>query len=128
MMVQYAKFIKIAKETGWRNPVPSINYISTSTLWRQEHNGFSHQDPIFVNNLLNMKSALARIYFPPDANCFLTTLDHVLTTKNYINLIVGSKYEIPVYLSYEEAMKHTVAGVSIWFFNSILFCFSSIVA
>jgi xylulose-5-phosphate/fructose-6-phosphate phosphoketolase len=114
MMAQYAKFIKVAKETGWRHPVPSINYISTSTHWRQEHNDFSHQDPIFVNNLLNMKSALARIYFPPDANCFLTTLDHILTTKNYINLIVGSKHEMPVYLSYEEAVKHTVAGVSIW--------------
>jgi xylulose-5-phosphate/fructose-6-phosphate phosphoketolase len=116
-MVHYAKFIRLAKETGWRNPVPSFNYISTSTLWRQEHDGFSHQDPMFVNNLLNMKSALARIYFPPDANCFLTTLDHVLTTKNYINLIVGSKYEMPVFLTYEEAVKHTVAGISIWLFT-----------
>jgi len=114
MMIQYAKFIKVAKETAFRTQVPSLNYLETSTLWRQEHNGFSHQDPMFINNLLNMKSSMIRIYFPPDVNCFLTTMEHCLMSRNKINLIVGTKNQMPVYLSMEEAKQHCTAGASVW--------------
>lgn len=118
MMIQYAKFIKIAMETTWRTQVPSLNYLETSTLWRQEHNGFSHQDPMFINNVLNLKSAVARIYFPADSNCFVSTLDHCLSSANKVNLIVSTKNPAPVLLPLEEAVKHCVAGASIWRFCS----------
>ncbi|KAK9449429.1 XFP N-terminal domain-containing protein [Limtongia smithiae] len=119
MMVQYAKFMKMAKETSWRHAVGSLNYIETSTWTRQEHNGFSHQNPAFIGTVIKIKSAAARIYLPPDANCFLSTIQHCLRSKNYINLMVGSKAPTPVYLSPEEAEAHCVAGASVWKFASI---------
>ncbi|PIG88429.1 kinesin [Aspergillus arachidicola] len=118
MMVQYAKFMKMARETGWHKDVASINYIETSTWTRQEHNGFSHQNPSFIGNVLKLKPNAARVYLPPDANTFLTTLHHCLKSKNYINLMVGSKQPTPVYLSPEEAESHCRAGTSIWKFCS----------
>lgn len=96
----------------------SINYIETSTWTRQEHNGFSHQNPSFIGNVLRLKPAAARVYLPPDANTFLTTVDHCLKSKNYINLMVGSKQATPVYLSPEEAERHCRAGASVWKFCS----------
>lgn len=114
MMAQYAKFIKICKEITWRHSVPSINYIESSTLWRQEHNGFSHQNPGFINSLINMKSDVVRVYLPPDANCLVSTLAHCLKSKDYINLIVSSKNEGPTWLTMEEAVEHCRAGASIW--------------
>ncbi|KAK0235877.1 phosphoketolase [Armillaria nabsnona] len=119
MMVQYAKFAKMAAETSWRQDVGSINYLETSTWTRQEHNGFSHQNPSFIGAVLNLKSISARVYLPPDANCFLSTVSHCLRAKNYVNLMVGSKQPTPVWLSAEEANRHCVAGASVWKFASV---------
>jgi xylulose-5-phosphate/fructose-6-phosphate phosphoketolase len=118
MMVQYSKFVKLAKEVSWRNPNASINYIETSTWARQEHNGFSHQNPSFIGAVLNLKPEMARVYLPPDANCFLSTVKHCLGSRNYTNLIVGSKQPTPVWLSPEEADAHCGAGASVWKFAS----------
>ncbi len=137
MMVQYSKFVKIAKEVKWRGDLASINYIETSTWARQEHNGFSHQNPSFIGAVLNLKAEAARVcpifafapssnlqlirkqvYLPPDANCFLSTIHHCLHSKNYTNLIVGSKQPTAVYLSPEEAAEHCRQGASIWHFAS----------
>ncbi|KAF1834214.1 D-xylulose 5-phosphate/D-fructose 6-phosphate phosphoketolase [Decorospora gaudefroyi] len=118
MMVQYAKFGKLAHETSWRKPIGSMNYIETSTWTRQEHNGFSHQNPSFIGAVLNLKPDAARVYLPPDANCFLSTLAHCLRSKNYINLMVGSKQPNPVFLSPKDAETHCRAGASIWEFAS----------
>jgi xylulose-5-phosphate/fructose-6-phosphate phosphoketolase len=118
MMVQYSKFMKVAKETPWRQDLNSLNYIETSTWTRQEHNGLSHQNPCFIGAVLNLKATIGRVYLPPDANTFLSTLDHCLHSKNYINLIVGSKAPLPVWLTPTEAAAHCKAGSSIWNFAS----------
>ncbi|KAG5647371.1 hypothetical protein DXG03_000439 [Asterophora parasitica] len=139
MMVQYSKFTKMAGETSWRQPCGSLNYLETSTWTRQEHNGFSHQNPSFIGAVLNLKAKFARVYLPPDANCFLSTISHCLRAKNYINLMVGSKQPSPVWLTMEEADKvrpipigfqrnsnafvvsspqHCIAGASVWKFAS----------
>jgi xylulose-5-phosphate/fructose-6-phosphate phosphoketolase len=118
MMIQYSKFLKIGQETTWRNKTPSLNYIETSTLWRQEHNGFSHQDPMFINTVMNLKSHMVRIYFPPDANCMLSVINHCMKSKSKINLDIGTKNPMPTYLSLEDAIKHCVAGASVWKFVS----------
>ena len=119
MMVQYHKFQKMAAEVPWRKSVGSINYIETSTCWRQEHNGFSHQNPSFIGAVLNLKPTAARVYLPPDANTFLSTLHHCLNSRGYVNLMVGSKQVHPVFLSVEEAAAHCAAGASIWKFASV---------
>ncbi|KAI9669582.1 MAG: hypothetical protein M1817_004625 [Caeruleum heppii] len=118
MMVQYSKFTKMAQETSWRTPIGSINYLETSTWTRQEHNGFSHQNPSFIGAVLNLKPTAARVYLPPDANCFLSTMAHCLRSKNYVNLMVGSKQPQPVFLDSEEADNHCRAGGSVWKFAS----------
>ncbi|EHK17609.1 uncharacterized protein TRIVIDRAFT_194802 [Trichoderma virens Gv29-8] len=118
MMIQYAKFSKISRKLSWRGDLSSINYIETSTWARQEHNGFSHQNPSFIGAVLNLKADTARVYLPPDANCFLSTLHHCLGSKNYVNLMIGSKQPTPVYLSAEDAMEHCKRGISIWKFAS----------
>ncbi|KAK2757209.1 hypothetical protein FQN54_004723 [Arachnomyces sp. PD_36] len=118
MMVQYSKFNKIGKEAPWKRDIASINYIETSTWTRQEHNGFSHQNPSFIGAVLNLKPADARVYLPPDANTFLSTLDHCLGSKQYVNLMVGSKQPSPVFLSADEAENHCRAGGSVWSFAS----------
>lgn len=119
MVDQYAKFIKMSKDFPWRLPVPSLNYIATSTLWRQEHNGFSHQNPSFLNTLLNKKGEMVRIYLPPDANCLISTINHCLKSKNYINLVVCNKLEMPQWLTMDEAISHCRAGASIWKWASV---------
>ncbi|KAM0281420.1 hypothetical protein ACHAQH_003543 [Verticillium albo-atrum] len=118
MMVQYAKFSKIAQSLDWRGDLASINYIETSTWARQEHNGFSHQNPSFIGAVLNIKAEAARVYLPPDANCFLSTVHHCLKSKNYVNLMIGSKQPTTTFLSPEDAEKHCRAGASIWPFAS----------
>ncbi|KAH8126407.1 xylulose-5-phosphate/fructose-6-phosphate phosphoketolase [Trichoderma asperellum] len=118
MMIQYAKFSKISRKLSWRGDLSSINYIETSTWARQEHNGFSHQNPSFIGAVLNLKAETARVYLPPDANCFLSTLDHCLKSKNYVNLMIGSKQPTPVYLSAEDAIQHCKNGISMWRFAS----------
>ncbi|KAF9048473.1 phosphoketolase [Panaeolus papilionaceus] len=119
MMIQYSKFSKMASETNWRQPCGSLNYLETSTWARQEHNGFSHQNPSFIGAVLDLKPQFARVYLPPDANCFLSTVSHCLRAKNYINLMVGSKQPTPVWLSPEEADAHCIAGASVWKFASV---------
>ncbi|KAF4462572.1 hypothetical protein FALBO_10611 [Fusarium albosuccineum] len=118
MMIQYSKFNKIAREVKWRGDLSSINYIETSTWARQEHNGFSHQNPSFIGAVLNLKAEAARVYLPPDANCFLSTVHHCLQSKNYVNLMIGSKQPTGVYLSPEDAAEHCRKGASIWRFAS----------
>ncbi|KAK4939041.1 hypothetical protein LTR10_020615 [Elasticomyces elasticus] len=118
MMVQYAKFGKMARESTWRKPIASINYLETSTWTRQEHNGFSHQNPSFIGAVLNLKPSAARVYLPPDANTFLSTMAHCLQSKSYVNLMVGSKQPSAVFLSAEEAENHCRAGASVWKFAS----------
>ncbi|RMZ91500.1 hypothetical protein DV736_g1277, partial [Chaetothyriales sp. CBS 134916] len=118
MMVQFAKFGKMARETKWRGPVPAINYLETSTWTRQEHNGYSHQNPSFIGAVLNLKASAARVYLPPDANTFLSTLAHCFQSKNYVNLMVGSKQPSAVFLDAQEAENHCRAGASIWKFAS----------
>jgi len=114
MMNQHAKFLKQAKEVAWRHPVPSLNYLLTSDGWRQDHNGYSHQGPGFINAVLNKKGSVLRIYLPPDANTLLSTVDHCLKSRGYINLIVATKNEMPQWLSLDEAVAHARAGASIW--------------
>jgi len=114
MMIQYSKFIKLASETKWRSDTPSINYIETSTLWRQEHNGYSHQDPMFINNLINMKSKLIHIYLPPDVNSSLCAVEACLNRKRGVNLIISTKKEMPLWFNMEHTRKHFAAGASVW--------------
>ena len=114
MMNQYAKFLKSSLEVSWRKSISSLNYLLTSESWRQDHNGYSHQGPGFINNLLTKKGHIYRIYLPPDANCLLSTVDHCLKTTNYINLAIAGKRPMPQWLSMAEAIEHCRVGASIW--------------
>ncbi|MCA9839935.1 MAG: phosphoketolase family protein [Trueperaceae bacterium] len=114
MAHQFAKWLKVSRETEWRAPIASLNYLLTSHSWRQDHNGFSHQGPGFINTLLNQKKELINIYLPPDANSLLVVADHVLNSQDKINLIVASKQEMPQWLSLTRAKKHFKSGVSEW--------------
>ena len=114
MVNQHAKWIKMSNELAWREPIPSLNYLLTSHVWRQDHNGFTHQDPGFIDHLVNKKAAVARIYLPPDANTLLSTMNHCLESRNYINLTIAGKHPAPQWLSIEEAIEHCARGVSIW--------------
>lgn len=118
MMTQYAKFLKSAGEVPWRKPISSLNYLLTSEAWRQDHNGYSHQGPGFINQLLTKKGHTYRIYLPPDANCLLSTMDHCFDTTSYINLVVAGKNPMPQWLSMEDAIEHCRVGASIWHWAS----------
>ncbi len=114
MVNQHAKWIKMSSELPWRNDLASLNYLLTSHVWRQDHNGFTHQDPGFIDHIMNKKSEIARIYLPPDANCLLSVMDHCLRSRNYINLTIAGKHDSPQWLTMEEAVTHCSRGVSIW--------------
>jgi xylulose-5-phosphate/fructose-6-phosphate phosphoketolase len=114
MMNQYAKFLKSSLEITWREPISSLNYLLTSEAWRQEHNGYSHQGPGFINNLLTKKGHTYRIYLPPDANCLIYTMDHCLRGTNSINLLIAGKQPMPQWLSRPEAREHLRVGASVW--------------
>lgn len=114
MMNQYAKFLKASAEISWRKPVSSFNYLLSSEGWRQDHNGYSHQGPGFINNLLTKKANHVRIYLPPDTNCLLSTVDHCLTSKDKINLVIASKQKMPQWLNVDEASEHCRRGASVW--------------
>jgi xylulose-5-phosphate/fructose-6-phosphate phosphoketolase len=114
MFNQYAKWIKSCNEISWRKPVASLNYLLTSHAWRQDHNGYSHQGPGFIDTVVNKKSSVVRIYLPPDANSLLTVTDHCLRSKNYVNLIIAGKQPELQWLSMEDAVKHAKQGVSVW--------------
>jgi xylulose-5-phosphate/fructose-6-phosphate phosphoketolase len=114
MVNQYAKFLKLAAEVPWRAPVASLNYLLTSEGWRQEHNGYSHQGPGFINNLLDKKASVTRIYLPPDANTLLVTLEHCLASTGYINLVVAPKQPLPQWTTLEQARALGQAGAIEW--------------
>ena len=115
MFNQHAKWLKMtSKEIPWRRPIASLNYLLTSHVWRQDHNGFSHQDPGFIDHVVNKKADVIRVYFPPDANTLLSVTDHCLRSRNYVNVIVAGKQPALQYLDMEAAIKHCTAGIGIW--------------
>lgn len=114
MVSQHAKWIKMCSELPWRRDISSLNYLLTSHVWRQDHNGFTHQDPGFIDHLLNKKPESVRIYLPPDANCLLSVVDHCLKSRNYINVTVCGKHPSPQWLTMDEAVVHCNRGAGIW--------------
>jgi xylulose-5-phosphate/fructose-6-phosphate phosphoketolase len=114
MFNQHAKWLKVCNEIPWRRPIASLNYLLSSHVWRQDHNGFSHQDPGFIDLVVNKKGAVVRVYLPPDANCLLSVTNHCLRSRNYVNVIVAGKQPAPQWLSMDEAVKHCTAGIGIW--------------
>lgn len=114
MVNQHAKWIKMSSELSWRVPISSLNYLLTSHVWRQDHNGFTHQDPGFIDHLVNKKAEVVRIYLPPDANTLLSVMDHCLRSRNYINLTITGKHDSPQWLTMEEAITHCSQGAGIW--------------
>jgi len=114
MTSQHAKWLKITKELPWREEISSLNYILTSHVWQQDHNGFTHQDPGFLNHLVTKKADTIRIYLPPDANCLLSCFDHCIKSKNYINAIVASKHPRMQWLNMDAAIKHCTEGIGVW--------------
>ncbi len=114
MTSQHAKWLKVTKELPWREEISSLNYILTSHVWQQDHNGYTHQDPGFLNHLVTKKADTIRIYLPPDANCLLSCFDHCIKSKNYINAIVASKHPRPQWLNMDEAVKHCTQGIGVW--------------
>jgi xylulose-5-phosphate/fructose-6-phosphate phosphoketolase len=114
MFNQHAKWLKTTRKIPWRRPIASLNYFLTSHVWRQDHNGFSHQDPGFIDHVVNKKAEVIRVYLPPDANTLLSVTDHCLKSKNYINVIVAGKQPALQYLTMDEAIKHTTKGIGIW--------------
>jgi xylulose-5-phosphate/fructose-6-phosphate phosphoketolase len=115
MFNQHAKWLKVAShEVPWRRPIPSLNYLLTSHVWRQDHNGFSHQDPGFIDHVVNKKADVIRVYLPPDANCLLYVTAKVLASRNFINVIVAGKQQQPQWLSMDAAIRHCTAGIGIW--------------
>jgi xylulose-5-phosphate/fructose-6-phosphate phosphoketolase len=114
MFNQHAKWLKVCGHIPWRRPIASLNYLLSSHVWRQDHNGFSHQDPGFIDHVVNKKADIVRVYLPPDANCLLSVTDHCLRSRNYVNVIVAGKQPAPVWLSMDQAVEHCTAGISIW--------------
>lgn len=115
MLTQHAKWLKMSAELPWRHDIASLNYLLTSHVWRQDHNGFTHQDPGFIDHLVNKKGQVVRVYLPPDANCLLSTVDHCLRSQNYINLMICGKHEeAPQFLNMQQAVEHCTQGISIW--------------
>jgi xylulose-5-phosphate/fructose-6-phosphate phosphoketolase len=114
MFNQHAKWLKVCNKIPWRRSIASLNYLLTSHVWRQDHNGFSHQDPGFIDQVVNKKADVVRVYLPPDANCLLSVADHCLRSRNYVNVIVAGKQPALQYLDMDAAVKHCTVGVGIW--------------
>lgn len=114
MASQHAKWLKVTSQLPWRAKIASLNYILASNVWQQDHNGYTHQDPGFIDHLVNKKADVVRIYLPPDANCLLSCFDHCIRSRNYINVIVASKHPRPQWLTMEQAVKHCTQGIGIW--------------
>ena len=114
MFAQHAKWLKMCSELPWRHDIASLNYILASNVWQQDHNGFTHQDPGFLDHVANKKADVVRIYLPPDANCLLSCFDHCIKSRNYVNVIVASKHPRPQWLTMEQAVKHCTQGIGIW--------------
>ena len=115
MLTQHAKWIKMSSELPWRMDIASLNYLLTSHVWRQDHNGFTHQDPGFIDHIVNKKGKTIRVYLPPDANCLLSVMDHCLKSLNYVNLVICGKHEdAPQFLNIADAIDHCTEGIGIW--------------
>ena len=114
MFNQHAKWLKVTRQIPWRRPIPSLNYLLSSHVWRQDHNGFSHQDPGFIDHVVNKKAEIVRVYLPPDANCLLSVADHCLRSRHYVNVIVAGKQPALDYLTMDEAIAHCTRGIGIW--------------
>ncbi|WP_435206477.1 phosphoketolase family protein [Micromonospora sp. bgisy143] len=114
MLNQHAKWLKVTRAIPWRQPIASLNYLLSSHVWRQDHNGFSHQDPGFIDHVVNKKAEVVRVYLPPDANTLLSTMDHCLRSRHYINVVVAGKQPAPNWLTMDEAIQHTRRGLGIW--------------
>jgi xylulose-5-phosphate/fructose-6-phosphate phosphoketolase len=114
MFNQHAKWLKVTRGIPWRRPIASLNYLLTSHVWRQDHNGFSHQDPGFIDHVVNKKAEVIRVYLPPDANTLLSVTDHCLRSRHYVNVIVAGKQPAPQWLDMDAAIKHSTAGIGIW--------------
>ncbi len=114
MFNQHAKWLKVTRDIAWRRPIASLNYLLSSLVWRQDHNGFSHQDPGFIDHVLNKKASIIRVYLPPDANCLLSTADHCLRSRNYVNVIVADKQPQLQWLDMDDAIIHCTRGAGIW--------------
>jgi xylulose-5-phosphate/fructose-6-phosphate phosphoketolase len=118
MFNQHAKWLKTSAELPWRRAIASLNILLTSTVWRQDHNGFTHQDPGFLDHVINKKATIVRVYLPPDANCLLSVMDHCLRSVQYVNVVVAAKHPAPQWLNMEQAIDHCTRGASVWNFAS----------
>jgi xylulose-5-phosphate/fructose-6-phosphate phosphoketolase len=114
MFNQHAKWLKLTRELPWRRKIASLNYLLTSHVWRQDHNGFTHQDPGFIDQVVNKKAEIIRVYLPPDANCLLSVMDHCLCSRHYVNVVVAGKHPAPQWLSMDAAIEHCAAGIGAW--------------
>jgi len=114
MFNQHAKWLKVTADLAWRRKIASLNYLLSSHVWRQDHNGFTHQDPGFLDHVVNKKAGIVRVYLPPDANCLLSVMDHCLRSRHYVNVVVAGKHPAPQWLSMDAAVKHCSEGIGIW--------------
>jgi xylulose-5-phosphate/fructose-6-phosphate phosphoketolase len=114
MFNQHAKWLKVTRQLPWRAKIASLNYLLSSHVWRQDHNGFTHQDPGFIDVACNKKAEIVRVYLPPDANCLLSVMDHCLRSSHYVNIVVAGKHLAPQWLSMDEAVHHCAAGIGVW--------------
>jgi xylulose-5-phosphate/fructose-6-phosphate phosphoketolase len=114
MFNQHAKWLKVTSKLPWRRKIASLNYLLASHVWRQDHNGFTHQDPGFIDVVVNKKASVVRVYLPPDANCLLSVMDHCLRSRHYVNVVIAGKHPAPQWLGMEEAVRHCTAGIGIW--------------
>jgi xylulose-5-phosphate/fructose-6-phosphate phosphoketolase len=114
MFNQHAKWLKVSKHLPWRKPIASLNYLLSSHVWRQDHNGFSHQDPGFIDHVVNKKAGVVRVYLPPDANTLLSVADHCLRSRNYVNLIIAGKQPAPMWLDIDTAVRHCTRGLGVF--------------
>jgi xylulose-5-phosphate/fructose-6-phosphate phosphoketolase len=114
MFSQHAKWLKVTRTLPWRRPIASLNYLLASHVWQQDHNGFTHQDPGFLDHVINKKADIVRVYLPPDANCLLSVFDHCLRSRNYVNVVVAGKHALPQWLTMDEAVVHCTEGIGIW--------------
>jgi xylulose-5-phosphate/fructose-6-phosphate phosphoketolase len=114
MFSQHAKWLKVTKELPWRRKISSLNYLLASHVWQQDHNGFTHQDPGFLDHVINKKADIVRVYLPPDANCLLSVFDHCLRSRNYVNVVVAGKHALPQWLTMDAAVVHCTQGIGIW--------------
>jgi xylulose-5-phosphate/fructose-6-phosphate phosphoketolase len=114
MFNQHAKWLKVTSKLPWRRKIASLNYLLASHVWRQDHNGFTHQDPGFIDHVVNKKAEIVRVYLPPDANCLLSVMDHCLRSRHYVNVVIAGKHPSPQWLTMDAAVKHCAQGIGIW--------------